>query len=77
MSVLENAVADLASALENLETKLEGRLHDQSATGDDIAAERRHARAARGHAAEASRGLTRSIADLKSLLSETADKEKE
>lgn len=68
MTVLEKAVLDLANALETLETKLEGRLDDQSADGETIEAARGQARAARNHAATVSRELSGAIGDLKSLL---------
>jgi len=74
MTVLENAVANLANALETLESRLEARFHDRSATSDDLDANHRHTRAARGHAAEAGRGLTKSIDALKALLDETDPK---
>ncbi len=68
MTVLENAVRDLASALENLESNLENRLDDLSAAGEAIAAARRQAYAARKHAGDASSGLAASISDLRALL---------
>jgi len=74
MTVLENAVANLANALETLESRLEARFHDRTASSDDLDATRRHTRTARGHAAEAGRGLTKSIDALKILLDETDPK---
>lgn len=68
MTVLENAVHDLANALENLESNLENRLDDLSAADEAIIAARRQALAARKHASDASSGLTASISDLKALL---------
>ena len=72
MTVLENAVHDLANALETLESKLENRLGDLSAAGEEIAAARRQAHAARKHAGDASAGLAASITDLKTLLNDNA-----
>ena len=72
MTVLENAVRDLANALENLESNLENRLDDMSAAGEAIAASRRQADAAKKHAGEASIGLAASISELKALLSANA-----
>ena len=68
MTLLENAVSDLAEALEKLETKLEENLDGQMADREAIAAARRCAQAARGHAGQASAGLGAAISDLKSLL---------
>ena len=70
MTVLEVAVANLATALEQLETKLEAGESAKSADSEDIDAARRQARAARGHAADATRGLSKSISELKALLDE-------
>lgn len=72
MTLLENAVGDLAGALEKLETKLEESLDGQQADREAVAAARRCAKTARGHTAEASAGLGAAISDLKALLA-TAD----
>ncbi|MEM9494960.1 MAG: hypothetical protein AAGA09_03060 [Pseudomonadota bacterium] len=70
MTVLEDAVADLAGALQHLESKLEGRLYDLSAEGEDVDAARRQARAAHAHVADAARGLSASITELRTLLAD-------
>lgn len=72
MTVLEKAVIDLANALDNLETKIEGKFDDQSASGDAVDAARRQARAAREHAENASKGVGAAISDLKALLDANA-----
>ena len=72
MTVLENAVADLANALEKLEGKLEDSLDAQMADREAVAAAKRGAQTARGHTAEAGAGLTAAISDLKALLDTTA-----
>lgn len=70
MTVLEDAVANLADALEVLEGKLEAkRFHDASGD-DDLDAARRQARTARGHTNEASRALAKSIDDLRAILAQ-------
>ena len=61
MTLLENAVSDLAGALEKLETKLEESLDGQMTDREAIAAARRSAKAARDHAGEASAGLGAAI----------------
>ena len=68
MTLLENAVSDLAGALEKLETKLEESLDGQMTDREAIAAARRSARAARSHTGQASAGLGAAISDLKALL---------
>jgi len=72
MTILETAVADLANALENLESRLEGRFGDQSNNSEEWDAAQRQAQSARAHAGEASRDLSKIIIDLKTLLDETA-----
>ena len=72
MTVLENAVSDLANALEKLETKLEDRLDEQMADREAVAAARRCAQTARSHTASASDGLGAAISDLKTLLEPAA-----
>lgn len=68
MTLLENAVSDLAGALEKLETTLEENLDGQQADRETVAAARRCAKTARGHTADASAGLGAAISDLKALL---------
>jgi hypothetical protein len=68
MTILEKAVIGLATALETLESKLEGQLDNVSANGELIGAARRQARVAQDHTASASRDLSSSIDDLKTLL---------
>ncbi len=68
MTILEKAVLDLANALETLESKVEGRLDDQSARAELSEAAKRQARTAREHATEAGRDLAGAIDNLKSLL---------
>ena len=77
MTVLEDAVQNLAIALENLESRLDGRLDDLSVQNDEVAAAKRQAITAKKHAGDASRGLSASISDLKTLLdNNSAAKEK-
>lgn len=76
MTILEKAVLDLANALETLETKLDGRLDDQSARTELSEAVRRQARTARAHATEAGRDLAGAISDLKTLLGDHENKSK-
>ncbi len=68
MSILEQAVKNLALALDSLEAKLDDRLGELSNTTDAIDAARGQARAARLHAGEASTTLAHAISDLKALL---------
>jgi hypothetical protein len=68
MSILEEAVKNLAGALDALETRLDERLGELAQDADAFDAARRQARAARGHASDASVGLARAIGDLKALL---------
>lgn len=74
MTVLEKAVRNLADALEALETKLDGRLDDLSASEDLISAARRQAITARKQTENASRGVSAAISDLKAILAEDDSK---
>lgn len=71
MSILEEAVKNLAGALDALETRLDERLGELSQNTETVEAAHRQARVARGHANEASAGLAQAIGDLKALLGES------
>lgn len=68
MTLLEKSVRNLADALETLETKLDERLDDFSASSDTIAAAKRQAQTARSATDNASRGVAAAITDLKAIL---------
>jgi hypothetical protein len=68
MSILEDAVKNLASALDALESRVGDRLGDLSQNAEAIDAARSQARAARLHAGAASTTLAQAIGDLKTLL---------
>lgn len=68
MSLLEKSVGNLATALDNLEAKLDGRLDDHSASGERVDAARRQARAARLQTETAARELSGAIAEVKALI---------
>lgn len=74
MTVLEKSVLNLANALEALESKLEARLDDLSASDETIAAAKRQALAARKQTDHASRGVAAAISDLKAILAEDDEK---
>lgn len=65
MSMLERAVADLADALDSLETKIAEKT---AANEADTPALRRHLRSANDCTQTASRELSAAIDDLKSVL---------
>lgn len=73
MTLLEKSVRNLADALEALESKLEDRLDDLSASSDTIAAAKRQALAARKQTDHASRGIAAAISDLKTILADDED----
>lgn len=68
MSVLERAVAELADALDTLETQISDKL--DGADGPDADAIRRHVSSARGRADAASEEVAAIITDIKNLLGE-------
>lgn len=68
MSVLEKSVLNLAGALEKLESTLEARVDDLSASSDIIAAAQRQAAGARQQTENAGRGVAAAISDIKALL---------
>ena len=70
MTVLEKAVRNLAQAIETLESRLDARLDDESATEETVAAARRQAQAASKQMDNASRGVAAAINDLKAILAE-------
>ncbi len=70
MTVLEKAVRNLAQAIETLESRLDARLDDESATEETVAAARRQALAASKQMDSASRGVAAAINDLKAILAE-------
>lgn len=77
MTLLENAVGDLANALEKLETKLEEKFDDQLSDREAVAAAKRCAKTAREHTTAANAGLGAAITDLKALLASDDEKAKE
>lgn len=73
MSMLERAVADLADALDSLETKISAKLDD--AGDNETAAMRRHIRSARGRADAASKELGAIITEMKVMIGDKDAKE--
>ncbi|GJL92694.1 hypothetical protein [Hyphococcus sp.] len=74
MTVLEKAVRNLAEAIETLESRLDARLDDASASEEAVAAARRQAQAARKQTDNASRGVAAAISDLKAILADDDQK---
>ena len=70
MTVLEKAVQSLAEAIETLESQLDARLDDASASDDAVAAARRQALAAKKQTDNAAQGVAGAISDLKAILAE-------
>lgn len=71
MTVLEKAVSNLAKALNTLEAKLEHRLDEHAASGEDMDAVRGQAKTARLHTEEAAEDLSEIIMELKTLTQTT------
>ncbi len=68
MSILESSVQNLADALDALEAKLDEKHVESTGHSENVDAARRQARAARAHASDASREISRMIGDIQSLL---------
>lgn len=77
MTILESAVQNLADALDALETKLDEQMAESAGYKDFVDAARRQARVARAHTGEASRELGRAIDDIKAILSEGDESNRE
>jgi hypothetical protein len=77
MAHLDSAVKALKDALDALEERLGDRLHDLAQETDAADAARRHARAAREAANEASDLLAAAIDDLKDLVAAADPRRKE
>ena len=68
MNTLERSVERLSAALEALESRLDDRLHDLAASGEEAAAMRRQAASARIKAREAAGEIDAAIRDVRALL---------
>lgn len=68
MSVLETAVADLADALDSLETKIGDRLSYADTGSESAVTTQRHVRSARKNTDAAASELSAIINELKSLI---------
>lgn len=68
MASLDSAVKALKDALDALEERLGDRLHDLAQESDAADSARRHAKAARAAATEASDLIAEAIDDLKELV---------
>ncbi len=77
MSMLERAVADLADALETLETKITSKLANQQDSHDARPAIERHLRTAGDRTDYASNELSKAIDELKSLIGDNAAEAKD
>ncbi|MFQ5564445.1 MAG: hypothetical protein ACE5FO_12860 [Parvularculaceae bacterium] len=77
MSILESSARKLATALDALEAKLDEQLAESAGHRDFIDAARRQARVARTHTGAASRELSRTINDIKAILRETHETNRE
>ncbi|WDI32406.1 hypothetical protein PUV54_04260 [Hyphococcus flavus] len=76
MTLLEKSVRNLAEALETLESKLDDKLEDLSASQDAIDAAKRQAVAARKQTDHASRGVAAAISDIKAMLADDEDRKR-
>lgn len=70
MSILERSVADLADALDSLESRINEKLSTAELTGDASTITSRHVRSARKNTDQAAAELSAIIGELKSLIGE-------